>query len=544
MSIFGGRCAIVASGVVASIASGASAQCFGQPAPLAPGGGQAANAWFGYSTAMRGDIAVVGRPFDLPNQAAHAYLWDGANFQFAAALTDPGSIAGFTGTAVDTDGVRVIAGSGLAANGASAVIYRREGASFVFEARLTPPGAGAQGRYGLAVAIEGDLAALGRDSFEGGADIYHRNNGVWTLVQSLQSNTPMEQTEFGEALDLSADHLVVGSPSDTFVPDVGPVGALYVFTRTPTGVAFQQRITSNAMPIGLGRAVAIEGATIVAGSGDSLNTIEDAFTFTLAGGQWSQQAVLPARDQAEFDNFGNAVAISGDFIAVGASQDDPFGADSGAVYLYRRTGDQWTPFLDLFAPGGASGDQFGHGVALDAGRLLIGAPTQNQGMIDNPGSAFAFSSASVAGTLLPADQSAEFGDAAAITADASGVPPFTYQWNIAGTPVPVGLPPYAGADTDTLTIDAVTATLTNSITVEVADACGFVTTLGPASINVTPPTNACPGDANADGQVLFNDITSVLTNFGLACPARRTPTVREGPLHRAPRATAPIYSPE
>lgn len=513
------RCALALSTLIGLVPlQSAEGQCFGTPTPVPIGTIPRESAWFGYSVSMRGDLAVIGQPFAIPNQAAHAYAWNGASWEFVSTLIDPGPIAGFTGTAVDTDGERVIVGSGFGINGASAVIYRRENGVFIFEARLTPPGQGANGSYGQAVAIDGDLAALGRDSQQGGVDVYKRVGGVWQILQSLQSNTPLEPTEFGDAVGLSAEHLVVGSPEDTFVTDIGPVGAVYIYTRDASGVTFQQRVTSAAMPFRMGRSVAIDGSTIVAGSGGASGSIEDSFVFVLADGQWGQQAVLPARDAVEFDDFGGSVAISGDFIAIGAKNDDALGASSGAVFMYRRNGTTWTPFLDVLAPGGAAGDQFGHGVALDAGRLLVGAPTHDHDMLGDPGSAFSFISATAGGSLLPIDQSVPLGAGAEIAANASGVPPFTYQWSIGGVPVPAGLPPYSGADTGTLTVESASMTLADSITVDVADGCGFITTLGPASVHVTPPTATCPGDANGDGSVLFNDITSVLTNFGVVCP--------------------------
>lgn len=518
--IISSRPACALAAVVLSLVGCAQSlgQCFGDATPVPPGAGPVSQAWFGYSVSMRGGIAVVGQPFGLPNQAAHVYEWNGAGWEFVTRLLDPAPIAGFTGTAVDTDGERVIVGVGLLANGAAAMIFRRENGLYVFEARLTPPDLGAGGDYGFAVAIDGDLAALGRRSLQGGVDVYRRTGGAWVLVQSLESDFPEAQSEFGESVDLSAGHLVVGSPGDTYVQEIGPVGAVYVYARTLTGVQFQQRLTSPAQPVGLGRSVAIDGSTIVAGSGNETGNIEDSYVFALEGGVWSQQAVLQAPDQSEFDNFGSDVAVSGNFIAVGASRDDPHGADSGAVYLYRRSGAQWSPFLDVFAPGGAAGDAFGFSVALDAGRMIVSAPTADTQMLDSSGLVFAYSSAALSGSVAPLDQSVAFGASAAVTASATGVPPLTYQWVIGGVKVPEGLPPYAGAATDTLQIENATATFDEMISVEISDGCGFVTTLGPASVHVAPLTSSCEGDANGDGHVLFNDITAVLTNFGMACP--------------------------
>ena len=84
------------------------------------------------------------------------------------------------------------------------------------------------------------------------------------------------------------------------------------------------------------------------------------------------QATRLSASLAAEDQFGAAVAVSEQVIAVGAH-----GAErgAGAVYLYRRVDGQWTPF-----PGqpqrGPRASRFGFDVALDreGTRLLVGAP--------------------------------------------------------------------------------------------------------------------------------------------------------------------------
>ena len=47
-----------------------------------------------------------------------------------------------------------------------------------------------------------------------------------------------------------------------------------------------------------------------------------AYVFTRTSGTWSQQAYLKASNTGAGDHFGTAVAISGDTVAVGASNED------------------------------------------------------------------------------------------------------------------------------------------------------------------------------------------------------------------------------
>jgi outer membrane protein assembly factor BamB len=71
------------------------------------------------------------------------------------------------------------------------------------------------------------------------------------------------------------------------------------------------------------------------------------------------------------DYFGNAVALDGNHVLIGANRDDTQGIDVGQAHLFdAATGDLLQVFDD---PTPTDGDWFGRSVAIDAGRVLIGA---------------------------------------------------------------------------------------------------------------------------------------------------------------------------
>jgi hypothetical protein len=94
---------------------------------------------------------------------------------------------------------------------------------------------------------------------------------------------------------------------------------------------------------------------------------------------------LKASNTGTEDQFGVSVALSGDTLAVGArvedsaaqgvadNQDDNGASDSGAVYVFRRTGTAWQQEVHLKASNTGAGDQFGHSVALSGDTLVVGA---------------------------------------------------------------------------------------------------------------------------------------------------------------------------
>lgn len=96
---------------------------------------------------------------------------------------------------------------------------------------------------------------------------------------------------------------------------------------------------------------------------------------------------LHALDADARDHFGESVALDGGRAVVGAPGDRDNGNGSGSAYVfYVTTGQQ----VAKLVPGdGASGDRFGHGVAIRGARAVVGAPLDDDGAAD-AGSAYVF----------------------------------------------------------------------------------------------------------------------------------------------------------
>lgn len=133
-----------------------------------------------------------------------------------------------------------------------------------------------------------------------------------------------------------------------------------------------------------GYSVAIDGDTLVVGAytkGGSNNYYGAAYVFTRNGGVWTQQAKLVPNDPSVFSLFGNAVAIDGDTIAVGAYGKGGYyfgNFGPGAVYIFARNGTTWTEQAKLTASDGSPGDYFGYDVSLDGDTVLVGVPQAGQ----------------------------------------------------------------------------------------------------------------------------------------------------------------------
>ena len=97
------------------------------------------------------------------------------------------------------------------------------------------------------------------------------------------------------------------------------------------------------------------------------------------------EAYLKASNTGWTDLFGHSVSLSGDTLAVGASQErssatgvngsqsDNSARNSGAVYIFTRSGRTWSQQAYLKASNTGADDIFGHSVSLSGDTLAVGA---------------------------------------------------------------------------------------------------------------------------------------------------------------------------
>ena len=141
----------------------------------------------------------------------------------------------------------------------------------------------------------------------------------------------------------------------------------------------------------LGVAIDVEDDLAVVGAPGHTGVV---YVLRKEGGAWAILTKLVpnyiAHDVALGDRFGADVAISGDHIAVGAPGDDEAEYGAGAVYTFRRAGeDHWSREDKLFSPNAEFEGQFGRSLDLDGPHLVVGAPREDTPDVDS-GSAYAF----------------------------------------------------------------------------------------------------------------------------------------------------------
>jgi hypothetical protein len=132
-----------------------------------------------------------------------------------------------------------------------------------------------------------------------------------------------------------------------------------------------------------GCSVAMSGDYVIVGAyGD--NETGAAYIFKREGASWIQQAKLrKPLPRHSSDYFGFSVSISGDHAIVGAgsvhSERNPVGTFS--AYMFKRDGERWTQQTELRSWNMEDTDLFGSSVSISGNYAIIGSPSDNSDTI-------------------------------------------------------------------------------------------------------------------------------------------------------------------
>jgi len=235
------------------------------------------------------------------------------------------------------------------ASAAGAVyVFVRDGGTWTQQAYLKASNAEAGDGFGGALALHGDTLAVGATgekssatgvdadqddnstTLAGAVYVFERDAGAWAQQAYIKPAVTDSLDQFGSALALWENTLVVGTPGDDSFSAGFPA--------------------SDSIP----------------GSGS-------ASVFVRNDAAWTQQAYLKANDVKQDARFGSSVALVGSTLVVGSPFSDSVLPSAGTVDRFTRAGDGWVQQLTMTASNKGNGDRFGSAVALSKFAVLVGA---------------------------------------------------------------------------------------------------------------------------------------------------------------------------
>ncbi|HEX5689201.1 MAG TPA: FG-GAP repeat protein, partial [Roseiflexaceae bacterium] len=370
--------------------------------------------YFGIAVALEGDTALIGAPrhtvTTASQGAAYVFIRNGTSWALQQRIlnTNPEANERF-GNAVALSGENALIGayfSGPDERGAAYSFRRgatgqRGATEWTQTGTLLAPNPKKDARLGISVALSGDTAVVGaaRGLFDTGDDqrsayvfVY---SGEWLPVRHLGSELGAANDGFGYAVALEGETVLIGAYRTAVTG--ADQGAAYVLTLRDSRHAEQQKLIAadGKKDDYFGSAVALAGDTLIIAAVGTNSYSGAVYVFTRTGTppEWRFQQKLTAPDGAIGDNFGEAVALSGNTLLVGAPFSDGRLANQGAVYPFTRTGTLWQLAGRPFTTSGtdaAPNMHFGQSIALHGDLAVIGAP----GLNNARGAVFVFTRAS------------------------------------------------------------------------------------------------------------------------------------------------------
>jgi hypothetical protein len=198
---------------------------------------------------------------------------------------------------------------------------------------------------------------------------------------------------FGYGVAIDGTTLLVGA----FKADIDGVtdaGAAYVYVFGEEG--WRQQAKLVAQPAfaedTLGGKVALNNNVAMLGVSRRDDKGKDSgavISFERESNAWKQNQIFTAPDAKPGDAFGQSIALTENFLVIGAPRSDALGNDAGAAYIYNRENGSWRYQTKITARDGAAGDLFGISVAADGNTILVGADLHDE-KAENAGAVYVY----------------------------------------------------------------------------------------------------------------------------------------------------------
>lgn len=395
---------------------------------------------FGVSVAIDGDFIAVGAPDGLPGAspsaiagATYIFRRDGVTWSEEAKIVPIDAQPGDGIGKVAINGNRVLMGA-TGHNGftGAAYIFRRDGTAWILEANLSVADPDTGDTLGIGVCLSSDIAVVGAwgdDEVQpdaGAAYVFRRDDNntpldpsddSWTQEAKLIPNDAAAGDLFGVGCSISGNRIVVGATQCNPGRYCESPGKAYVFQHDGTNWIQEAKLTASdgVSDDNFGLRTAIDGDTILISawandaacntclsdsdcSGSCGGSCTDGCTpgccngccnisdgtciecnsgavyvFQRTGAAWVETQKFTALDTGEGDGFGKDIALHGDLAVVGVDGDDGFGFNTGAAYIFRREGNVWIEKTKLTANDPAVSDRLGFSVGLSGSLVVLGS---------------------------------------------------------------------------------------------------------------------------------------------------------------------------
>ncbi len=338
-------------------------------------------------------------------QSLHAQVYVGeVTFEDHKCVVPNSELDHFVGKSVSVDGNWAVVSepnkdSASASSVGALNFYERTDGGWVFTQSITPSDSQAADAVGHSVSVSDMTAVVGVPNHDNGAIstgavyVFECQGGSWSETQKIELR--QEQLAFGLSVALDGDTLLVGAPRADYMGL--DWGAAFMFQRNAGVWELDQALMPTGFAPGMGGHLQFGTTVALDGNVATVSTIRVAWGWPITyqdgqvvvyeklGAGWVETTKLvnpiPAYPGDFTADFGHAVSISGEQIAVGAPRATDWAYPiPGSVSLFeKQAGGLWThaesvgSSASFFFPNVPGTDMFGVSVSLLGDKLLVGA---------------------------------------------------------------------------------------------------------------------------------------------------------------------------
>lgn len=263
--------------------------------------------------------------------------------------------------------------------------------------------------YSIAISADGTrvvvgvpYSTVGANDYCGAAYVYVRSGTTWTQEAKLIDVDRFNSAQMAASVAISGDGTRIVLSSNLSSPGgVYRAGVAIVYVRSGSTWSQEASVSATVKTAHaqLGNSVSLntDGTRLLVGAVSDTTGVDAqtgaAYVFVRSGVTWTQEAKLVTSDAGLADSVGSAVALSGDGLTaiVGAEFCTVAGiSNAGGAYIFTRTNTTWTQQTKLVASDPSGNAIYGFSVAItgDGSRVVVGAKQAAQGGIPTVGAAY------------------------------------------------------------------------------------------------------------------------------------------------------------
>jgi hypothetical protein len=224
--------------------------------------------------------------------------------------------------------------------------------------------------------------------------IFLSDLNIYYYKRDSQSNWTQSQPSLitfspGLNIHLSKDRFIVGSPSAEALITYRLEGGVWGSATLIAGVASPGDEASYSMS--LRPEIGTKTDMLVAGAPGRDNDQGSVFLWEDVENKWENigdpDVEIVPDIRVSGARFGTAVTIAGDYVIVGAYEENN---STGAVYVFKKIDDIWEQTQKIYIKDGAANDQFGFSISGYGDFFIVGAPNETVDENSFAGAAYLF----------------------------------------------------------------------------------------------------------------------------------------------------------